>query len=179
LDEETASILLSMASTSRSDQQREAWRLLCDITTGSDHETLITTLGGAPKISSLALDALNSRDIETERYVSTFLANMSCGGPGQFNPESPLSKAQMAIQGQVVEKLFVAFCGLFTGMVSLDSLETKKEALRCLDSLHAPLAKEVKRRYTKICRDVLVSFPSDKELSSAVKAAFLRFLEVQ
>jgi len=179
LDDETGEILVSMASNSGSDQQREAFRLLCDIAGGRDsHDKLLSAFGGAAKIVSLVSDALNSGDLETERYVCMFLANMCCGGSDAFTAEIP-SKSQSEMQKQFVEKLFVPVSGVFTELERLGSLETKKQILRCMDSLPAALAREVRRRYSKTCKDVPSVVPPGTELSSLVSASYGRFLDVQ
>jgi hypothetical protein len=179
LDDETSEILVSMASNSGSDQQREAFRLLCDIAGGRDsHDKILSAFGGAAKVVSLVSDALNSGDLETERYVCIFLANMCCGGSDVFTVEIP-SKSQSEMQRQFVEKLFIPISGIFTELERLGSLDSKKQVLRCMDSLPAALAREVKRRYSKTCRDVPSALPSGTELSSLVSASYGRFLDVQ
>jgi hypothetical protein len=179
LDDETSEILVSMASNSGSDQQREAFRLLCDIAGGRDsHDKILGAFGGAAKIVSLVSDALNSGDLETERYVCIFLANLCCGGSDAFAAEIP-SKSQSEMQRQFVEKLFVPVSGIFTEIERLGSLETKKQILRCMDSLPAALARDVKRRYAKTCKDVPSAVAPGAELSSLVSASYGRFLDVE
>jgi len=183
LDDETSEILLKMASLSGSEQQCEAFRLLCDIAAGRDsHDKILTLFGGAGKLVELLLDALNSGDLETERYVCVFLAHMCCGGAGAgvaLPADAPPPKAQREIQSHFVEKLFLPLSRLFIDMDSLGSQDSKKHVLRCLDSLSPPMVREVKKRYAKQCRDVPSSVSPGDEISPLVRASFGRFLEVQ
>jgi len=129
LDDETSEILVLMASNSGSDQQREAFRLLCDIAGGRDsHDKILSAFGGAAKTVSLVSDALNSGDLETERYVCIFLANMCCGGSDAFTTEIP-SKSQSEMQRQFVEKLFVHVSGIVSGknLSALDLLRPRSK----------------------------------------------------
>jgi len=182
LDDATGEILLKMASLSGSEQQCEGFRLLCDIAASRDsHDKILTLFGGAGKLVELLLDALNSGDLETERYVCVFLAHLCCGGTGAcaLPADAPPPKAQREIQSHFVEKLFLPLVGLFIDVDSLGSQESKKHVLRCLDSLSPPMAREVRKRYAKQCRDVPGSLSSGDEISPLVRASFGRFLEVQ
>jgi hypothetical protein len=177
LDDETARILVLMVSNSGTEQQQEGFRLLSDIAGDKNsHQKILNVFGGATKIVSLVSEALNSRDLEAEHYAILLTANMCCGGSSIVKAET--SKTQLEFQTQFVEKLFVPVSGIFTEVRAIGSLETKKQILRCLDSIPAALARDVKRLYAKTCREVPSTVIAGSELNALVTAAYGRFLDV-
>jgi len=167
LDGETADLLTDMVSVSKSDQQRDTLRLLADCSTIEENRNKIVAALGIAKLTGVLLEAITSRDRDSERYGCVILANL-CGSPSEHKD---------SIQREVANQMFAPLCALLS-LDSLGSSETKRHVLKCIDSLSPSLVGEVRRRHSEALKG-LSGDAQGKDLASSRSSLSRFLLEVQ
>jgi len=143
IDDVTAAFLVNMISVSKSDQQRDALRLLAHCSTLEDNRNKIVVTLGLAKLTAVLLEAITSGDRDFERYACVLLANL-CQFPSEHKD---------SVQREVVDKMFSPLCALLS-LDSLGSSETKRHVQKCIDSLSPSLVGEVRARHSEAIKSL-------------------------